>query len=132
MYTNYYSEHYSCRLITISYTVPMFAIVLLKAMTPIVESSSIQLPVDAWYPYSIKKVKWFWTTYLHIMMMGCACGCIHVGLDTLFIGLLLNTSSQISILEYRLRKIRNSGNNIEKKMIIECIHHQEYIYRYIW
>lgn len=121
----------------------MESIVLIKDLGPIAESGLIiQLPVDAWYPYNIDNTVWFVITYIQQVILGSSVICAHVGIDTLFVRLLLNTIAQMSILKYRLLNFVNTvdSNSItkqesrqttEKKLIFECICHHKRIYRYI-
>ena len=131
-----------CRFVTIVYSASMIGIVLLKAMSPIMESSSVPLPVDAWYPYSIEKPKWFWITYLHQVILGSSAVCSHIGIDTLFVGLLLKVLCQINVLKYRLHNVTNVCEDhfksvehlqdVERKTLIKCIRDHERIYRYVF
>ena len=62
--------------------------------------------------------------------------------DTLFVGMMLQTSTQLEILSHRLRKIphiidaANSDDSLaqeklEKKLIIECVRHHCHIFEYV-
>ena len=130
------------RNISITYFLSMVSIVLMKDLSPLAESGLvIQLPVDAWYPYSIEKSISFCITYLQQVVLGCSVIFAHVGIDTLFVGLLLKASGQINVLRYRLRNLAKNFNSQEgikseplktrqRKLILQCIHHHERIYRY--
>ena len=118
----------------------MIGIVLLKATSPLVENGvTIALPVDASYPYSTESTFWFWITYFHQVILGSSAVCAHIGIDTLFVGLLLKTSLQIDVLKYRLRNVEkycteNLGKfkcikDIQRNIIFQCINHHERIYR---
>lgn len=123
-----------------TYSVSMIIIVFLKAMSPLAESNIvIPLPVDAWYPYSIGNPYWFWITYLHQVILGSSAVSAHVGIDTLFVGLLMKTLCQINVLKYRLENSTKAYNvdskakpskKVQEKIIFECIHHHERICRY--
>ncbi|NP_001177521.1 odorant receptor 102 [Nasonia vitripennis] len=126
------------RRVTVIYSASMIGIVLLKAMSPIAESNGISLPVDAWYPYSIEKSRWFWITYLHQVILGSSAVGAHIGIDTLFVGLLLKTSGQIHLLNYRLRNLMllkecnfaKLKEYSEKNVVLRCIYHHKRIYRF--
>lgn len=119
----------------------MLGIVFLKASSTLVESSDNPLPVDAWYPYPIDNQILFWITYLHQVILGSSAVSAHIGIDTLFVGLLLKTSCHIDILKHRLKNLkkisqinRESGkytDNFERKMVVSYVRHHERIYRYI-
>ncbi|XP_058802750.1 odorant receptor 33a-like [Phymastichus coffea] len=128
------------RNVTITYSVSMALIVLLKASTPLAESNAIALPVDALYPYPIEKQYWFWFTYFHQVILGSSAICAHIGTDTLFVGLLLKAIGQVNLLKYRLQNlpILNKNNlncveqvkKIERKWLIQMIQHHQRIYRF--
>ncbi|KAL7294078.1 hypothetical protein TKK_0012114 [Trichogramma kaykai] len=127
--------------VTLIYSISMLGIVLMKAMSPLTGFNSVSLPVEAWYPYKVEKTSWYWLTYLHQCILGSSAVCAHIGIDTLFMGLLLKTSYQLEVLKHRLRSLNISllslnrkGSKLsienEKMLIIECIKYHQRIYSF--
>ncbi|OXU25582.1 hypothetical protein TSAR_001225 [Trichomalopsis sarcophagae] len=130
------------RKVTIIYSASMAGIFALNAIAPALSQpdSTMQLPVDAWYPYSIQKSLNFWLTYFHQIILGSSLICVHIGIDTLFVGLLLKLVCQINILRYRLQSLTTlcsenyknfeHFNAMGRKFIYRYIHHQNKIYEF--
>lgn len=120
-------------MITLVSAISMLSIVFFKAMTPLVESKDLPLPVDAWYPYAVEKLKWFWITYLHQVILGSSAVSAHVAVDSLIVGLLLKMSCQMNITKHRLKKLNKIDylEVQEKNVLIQCVRNYERIYRYI-
>ena len=119
----------------------MLTLTGLKALAPIAQSGTLQLPVEAWYPYDIEKTTWFWLTYIHQCILGASASSAHIGIDTLFIGLLMMTSHQIDILKHRLKNLKHFYvDNVsvkledvklyERMIIVQHIRYHRRIYRY--
>ena len=134
-----------CRKVTYVYCASMFGIFALRAFTPIFEESEnaslMQLPVDAWYPYPIEKLHFFWLTYLHQVILGTSLICVHIGVDTMLVGLLIMISCQINIMKNRLQNISKlyspnykmfeNFHTKEQTLIFQCIWEHNKIYKYM-
>ncbi|OXU25581.1 hypothetical protein TSAR_001224 [Trichomalopsis sarcophagae] len=97
------------RYISYAYAAFILVSIFFRSITPILESGTfIILPLDACYPYNADNFIAFSLTYLHQIISGVTLTCMHIGTDTLFVGLLLQMNYQLHVLKYRLRRLGNS------------------------
>lgn len=118
----------------------MAAVFCTRAFSPMLGAESNEsMPVDALYFYDIKNWCYYWLTYFHQVILGGSVICAHIGIDTLFVGLVLKLSCQIDLLKCRLRKVSEicgakdtyseDYKFIQRKMLFKCIEHHQMIYR---
>ncbi|KAK2576114.1 hypothetical protein KPH14_007447 [Odynerus spinipes] len=85
-----------------------------------------KLMFTAWFPFDNTSPHIFYVTYAHQILALIICSMLHIALDTLICGFLVQICCQIKILENRLTKITNERRTIVKL----CIRHHESIYNF--
>lgn len=96
------------RYVSYAYAAFILVSIFFRSITPILESGTfIILPLDASYPYNANNFIAFSLTYLHQIISGVTLTCMHIGTDTLFVGLLLQMNYQLHILKHRLKQLGN-------------------------
>ena len=102
------------------------------------------LPFEMWLPYDYKPENLFWITYIFVFLGLFYNITISIGSDFLLYGILINLCGQLDVLSKRFfdmtQIIKNqlsyckSSNKhriifIEKKLLVQCIQHQLFIYK---
>lgn len=67
--------------------------------------SSWVLPISAWCPYRIDNLSNYLAAYTQEIMGGVPLICLHIGVDSMFVTLVLQLCTKLEILNHRLKGV---------------------------
>ncbi|NP_001177522.1 odorant receptor 103 [Nasonia vitripennis] len=115
-------DHYAheTRWVTQVYAIGIIAGLATKAIMPMLNSNSAWvLPIEAWYPYNTSNLKNYLFAYTQQLMGGIPLICLHISVDSLFVGLILQMCIQLKLLQYRLQKTFSTDIDLQEEKNIE-------------
>lgn len=129
----------------ISYAVLIVGGITTKMVSPILETGSVKeiMPLDMWYPYKLNNNFKFWISYFHQVIPGVLCCLTHSGINTMYVGFIMQVLYQLKIFKTRFVHIKKQSefvksmtaaeelSTIEKKILIARLIELENIYRYL-
>ncbi|XP_033231935.1 odorant receptor 49b-like [Belonocnema kinseyi] len=97
--------------------------------------------LNVWRPYNLKVNVYYWITWVHEFLGHIVTATVHVAVDTLIPGLMIQLSCQLKFLRHRLKRIPRRTENIlradvgkrnvlERYLISATVRHQNIIYGY--
>ena len=97
------------RWITQAYAIGIVLGLTTKAVTPMLKSNSGWiLPIEAWYPYPTDNLLNYLLSYVQQLMGGVPLICLHISVDSLFVGIVLQMCIQLKLLKHRLQSFDKS------------------------
>ncbi|XP_058802751.1 odorant receptor Or2-like [Phymastichus coffea] len=101
--------NYETSWITQTYAAGIITALAVKASTPMLKSqTSWALPIPAWCPYRIDNFPNYFAAYVQEILGGVPMICLHIGIDSLFVTLVLQLCTKLAVLKYRMKTTFNS------------------------
>lgn len=91
------------------------------------------LPFRVWIPYDVEKSNLrYILTFIHQTVAHVGAANVQIANETLICGLLIQASSQLQILKYRLQKVTEKNCFDVTKNLIDCVRHHKRIIEFVY